>query len=795
MNRVLACGVSVFAVLAAGGVHAQEVAGQPDSAVPADGAQQSDAGSGADTGGLDTITVTAQRRSENLQNAAIAITAVGAEQLVRAGVSDTTQLTQVAPSLQVGSIAGSANTFYLRGVGNFTTNSLSDSAVSFNVDGVPFARSQAAHGAFYDLERVEVLKGPQGILYGRNSTGGAINVITAKPKIGEFGGYVQGEYGNFNAYKAIAAVNVPVGENSALRVSGTVAGRDGYYSDGTGDDDLKAVRAQFATRLGDSVRLSIGADYAYQGGVGPGSTIAGFDRSKRIGLLDPRADAVYASTYTFLAGNFLHPLPDAQFPPYNDNKFWGVYAQADIDTPVGTLTILPAFRQTKLNQRSYAPSFDYFDVMDSKQTSVEVRLASDKGRLVDYLLGAFYMNEDTEEFPIYNQQYFVGGGLFGSNTKSFAVFGQLTLNVSDRLRLTGGARYTIDRKKALLDVINLGVVCPASFVGGACLGTPAIREDQFPQIAYGPDGQLIPVQPWGPSGAILQASPNLITPDMTFKKPTFRVGVEFDAADQSLLYATFETGFKSGGYFSTIGNPVFQPETIDAFTIGSKNRFADNRIQLNVEGFYWIYKDQQVSHLSSNSLGGVEFITENVGRTKIWGFEVDARFRVAPRTTLSATAQYLNATYKDFVYFNPAATGVPTTGCPVSGPSAGLYRVDCSGRRSPNSPEWTLFGSVEQVIPAGNGEFVVNVDARYQSGTFTGFEQLPSQYQDGYAVVNAQVRYEFANPKVTISAFVNNLFDVDVSGFSLPNARAGAALVIESLRPPRTFGVRMRYDF
>lgn len=788
MHRLWASGVSVFAVLAASGVHAQEAA---PASQPAPAAAQP----AQDDGGLDTIIVTAQRRAENLQNAAIAITAVGSEQLIRAGVTDTTQLTQVAPSLQIGAIAGSANTFYLRGVGNFTTNSQSDAAVSFNVDGVPFARSQAAHGVFYDLERVEVLKGPQGILYGRNSTGGAINVITAKPKIGQFSGFVQGEYGNFDAYNVTAAVNVPVGPHSALRVAGQISGHDGYYSDGTGDDNLRAVRAQFATELGDSVRLVIGGDYAHQGGIGAGATIAGLDRSQRIGLFDPRADARYAGTYAFLAGNFLYPLPDAEFPPYNNNEFWGIYAQADIDTPIGTLTILPAFRKTKLDQRNYAPGFDYFDVMDSQQTSVEVRLASEKGGFLDYLLGGFYMNEKTDEFPIYNQQYFVGDAYFGSRTNSYAIFGQLTANLSERLRISAGARYTVDEKKGIIDSTNLGVVCFASFVGGSCPGTPAIREDQSPQIGYTPGGQVIPIQPWGPGGAVLQTTRIQIAPERTFKKPTFRAGVEYDLSKDSLLYATFETGFKAGGFFSTIDNPVFLPETITAFTVGSKNTFANNRIRLNVEGFYWTYKDQQVSHLSADSQGGIQFATENVGKTRIWGFEVEGQYRVTPSTRLFGTVQYLNATYTDFVYLTPAATGTPTTGCNVLNPTGASFAVDCSGRRPPNSPEWTLAGGVEQVIPAGNGEFVLNLDARYQSGAYTGFEQLASQYQPGYATVNAQLRYTFTNPKVTIAAYVNNLFDVQAAGFSLPNPRAGAALVIESLRPPRTFGVRLRYDF
>ena len=788
MRKLWAGGVSVLAVLAASGVHAQEApANQP--------AQASDQ-SPQDTGGLADIIVTAQRRSESAQKAAIAITAVGSEQLVRAGVTDTTQLTLVAPSLQIGAIAGSANTFYLRGVGNFTTNSQSDAAVSFNVDGVPFARSQAAHGVFYDLERVEVLKGPQGILYGRNSTGGAINVITAKPKIGEFGGFVQGEYGNFNAYNVTAAVNVPLGANAAFRVAGQASGHGGYYSDGTGDDNLRAVRAQFAAELGDNVRLSIGADYAHQGGIGAGATLVGLDRSQRIGLFDPRADARFASTYAFLAGNFLYPLPDAQFPAYNNNEFWGVYAQADIDTSIGTLTILPAFRQTKLDQRNYAPGFDYFDVMNSKQTSVEVRLASKTGGFLDYLIGGFYMNENTDEFPIYNQQYFIGDAYFGSRTNSYAVFGQLTAHLSDRLRLSAGARYTVDQKLGLIDSTNFGVVCFASFVGGSCPGTPALQENQVPQIGYTPGGQIIPIQPYGPGGAVLQTTRINITPERTFKKPTFRAGVEFDVSPDSLLYATFETGFKSGGFFSTIDDPVFLPETITAFTIGSKNSFANNRIRLNFEGFYWTYKDQQVSHLSADSQGGIQFATENVGKTRIWGFEVEGQYRVTPNTRLFGTVQYLNATYTDFVYETPAATGAPTTGCDAPNPAAGAaFEVNCTGRTPPNSPKWTLAGGIEQTIPTGSGEFVLNVDARYQSGAYTGFELLASQYQPGYATVNAQLRYTFANPKVTVAAYVNNLFDVEAAGFSLPNPRAGAALVIESLRPPRTFGVRLRYDF
>jgi iron complex outermembrane receptor protein len=790
MKRHFLRGVSVFAVLTAGGVHAQEV--YPEAKTAAN--EGSDAAS-RPTSELNTIIVTAQRREENLQDAAIAITAVSSDQLVRAGVTDTTQLTQVAPALQVGTVAGSANTFYLRGVGNFTTNAQSDAAVSFNVNGVPFARTQSAHGVFYDLDRVEVLKGPQGILYGKNSTGGAINVIPAKPRIGDLGGFVMGEYGNYDSYKATAALNIPVAENAAVRLSGNLTGRDGYYSDGTGDDETQAVRAQFAADIGDSISLLLGADYAHQGGAGAGATITGLDYDERIGLFDPRADAIYSSSFAFLAGTFLEPLPNEQFPPFNDNEFWGMFAQADIDTPIGTLTILPAYRKARLEQRSYAASFGFFYEMDSEQKSLEVRLASDRDGFLDYILGVFYQDEDTTEKPIYNQQFFVGDVDVDIDTQSYAAFGQLTFNLSERLRLSAGARYTVDDKRSRIDSLNIAVVCPAVFAGGACPGTPAIREDQVPGIALAPDGSVIPVRPHGPSGAILSSSRLLISPAEKFKKPTYRIGLEYDIAENSLLYATVETGFKSGGFFATIGDPVYDPETITSFTIGSKNRFFGNTVQLNVEAFYWKYKDQQVSHLGTNRLGGVEFVTENVGQTNIKGIELDGQFRVASNTTLFGTVQYLDAKYKDFVYFNPVGTGVPTSGCDITGPADGLYRVDCTGRRAPNAPEWTVYGGVEQLVPLGSGELILNLDARYQSQTVTGFEQLPSQLQDGYAIVNAQIAYEFADPQVSIAAFVNNLLDEEASAFSLPNPRVGSALVVQSLRPPRTYGVRLRYGF
>ena len=183
--------------------------------------------------------------------------------------------------------------------------STSDSAVTTNIDGVPIARPTGVSGMFYDLERIEVLKGPQGTLYGRNATGGAINVITQKPKYGETSGYINASYGNYDALNVNAAINLPVGEKSALRIAGTLSQRDGYFSDGSGDERTRAVRGTFRSQLSDTITLTIGGDYSKTGGVGPGATFFSNQLDERIGVRDPRSAAVLSSTLSFPTFSFL----------------------------------------------------------------------------------------------------------------------------------------------------------------------------------------------------------------------------------------------------------------------------------------------------------------------------------------------------------------------------------------------------------------------------------------------------------------------------------------------------------
>jgi iron complex outermembrane recepter protein len=743
--------------------------------------------------GLEEIVVTAQRVEENLQRAALAISAVGADQLQRSGVTDVTQLTQLTPSLQVGTMFGPYPALYMRGVGNFSTNSLSDPAIAFSVDGVYFGRQTASGGVFYDLQRVEVLKGPQGTLYGRNATGGAINVLTNKPVMGEYSGAVSAEVGNYDSIKVNGAINIPIGETMAARIAAQSIQHDGYYSDGTGTEDTTSLRAQLAADPTESIHLNFGVDYSKQKGV-TGATVVGLNFEDRIGLTDPRAQALYRSAYSPLAGNTLYGLTNDW---YSNNEFYGVYMQADIQTPLGTLTVLPAYRRGELDYRNGAASFIVSQTETDEQKSLEVRLASDNDRPVRYLAGLYYFDEDISFLTNYNQGF---ASFYLDNqpdTTSYAAFGRVTWAVTDRLRLTGGIRYTKDEKSAALDSINALVICPSALVSPPtlCPTAPALPVSLTPPAQYfAPNGSVIPVLPLG-GGAIAQISRSTLNPSKDFTKTTWRASAEYDLAPDSLLYASVETGFKAGGFFVSIDNPTYAPETITAYTIGSKNRLFDNRLQLNAELFYWKYKDQQVSHFRLSSANTSEFVTENIGESTFRGVDLDAQFLATENTLITANVQYLDAENNDYTYTNPAAVGPPTVGCPFQlDPVNARYIINCSGQRPVKSPEWTAAFGIQQTIPLSSGaKIILDAHTNYQSESITGQEYLALQQQDSYWLTDLQASFTDADERYEVAAFVNNVTDEAVAGNI--NLHPRANLFVGALRPPRTYGMRVSAKF
>jgi len=745
---------------------------------------------------LEEVTVTAQRREESLQRAALAVTAVSAEQLESQGVTRVQDLRAFVPAVQLPTAAGPFSLFYLRGVGNFNGNSLSDAAVALNLDGVYIARPSSTAGLFYDLERVEVLKGPQGTLYGRNATAGAINLITRKPA-GEFGGDAQLDFGNYGLRKFDGAVNAPLSSTVAARLAVQSIDHDGYLSDGTDDDKSRAARLQVSFRPNDALSLLTSADYYHQGGQGVGSSLltpAGFvNGDPRIGMNDPRATAVFTHTLVFPAAEFLGaPLQKLLLAPapatvHQDNNYWGLSATANWTTSAGTLTVIPAYRHSKLDFVNDEPSFLLNQQETDKQTSLEARFASPEERRWSYLVGAYYLDESSTAHTIFDQQVNAAGEQLNPNTKSYASFGRLRFSVTDALRLTGGIRYTRDDKFLTGSFVGSQVLCPA-FLGW--FNTPPAFRPPAPPLCIGGNGAI--TVPSGPPIDFTGSN----SKSHSWSETTWRAGVEWDARPQSLLYASVETGFKAGGYFFTDDNPIYNPEKLTAYTVGSKNRFLANRLQVNAEAFYWQYHDQQISHTIRDSVGTVIFATENVGRATMKGLEAETQLLVTDTTLISADLEYLDAVYQDFNYNLPNFGSPPTTACPFVPNGATLWNVNCSGFAPPQSPRWAGNIGIQQTIHLGHDDsLIVEGRTRYQSDTLTGLEFLPQEVQHRYWMSSALLTYRGAGERWSVTAYINNIENRNVMNLTSVHPIAGNAITGAAMDPPRTYGARLAVKF
>lgn len=761
----------------------------------------------ADQQGLQEIIVTAQRKAENLQRAGIPVAVVTGEQLVSRGLTSSTELGNSVPSLAAQPQGGANTVFFLRGVGNFTVNGYSDPAVAFNYDGVYLGRATSTSGVFYDLERVEVLKGPQGTLYGRNATAGAINVLPTRPKLGENSGFITASYGNYDALNVQGAVNIAMGEHGAMRVAGNIVQRDGYQTDGTSDEKTQALRVQFLSDLTPDLTVRVGGDFSHSGGKGPGSTYAGrivfngtsnlfvpSGLSKDSGLFSPEAQTYRQTLFSGLAGRTLVPL-DVQ--PYLDNDYYGANAEISLRTGAGTLTVIPAWRYSKLDNRFAVPAF-YGNVAETdEQKSLEVRFAGDRVGIFDYMLGAYYFDESVAATYLYAQQALNAYQQFTSDTKSYAGFGRITANFTDRLRLIGGLRYTKDDKdfngRADVFLVRCTVVaqgrpsCPTA----PLLPSTGRYQDLSAPFPTVPDNQARPI---GATGALLIHAVTPVNTTLSNDRFTYHLGAEFDVGPHSLLYANYETGYRSGGFALSAGYETFQPEFIDAYTIGMKNRFFDNRLQLNLEAFLWKYRNQQVNHTGIDRNGNQGQFTENVGKSTNKGIEVEAQFLATPNTLLSANVQYLDAKYDNFVYREPIGATPPNTGCPYRpSATAGLYDIDCSGRSAYQSPKWTMNLGGQQTVPLGDHKVLLSADTQYRSSRAVGFEYLPNQLVGATWISNAQIAFGAADDRWSIAAFVRNIENERYQASAQIYGAGSAALAVYT--PPRTYGVRVTSKF
>lgn len=724
--------------------------------------------------GLQEIVVTAQRRAEDIQRSSLDITALSSDTIARAGLTQIQDLSNLVPGVNI-SLEGAQTQIYVRGVGTFAANPLADAAVAVNVDQINLARPSAINALFYDVSRVEVLKGPQGTLYGRNASGGAINVITNNPTLDAVSGDVSVSTGNYGTVITQGALNVPLNDEIALRGAFEYAKHDGYLSDGTDDENQAAARFKALYRPSDAFSILLSADYAKIGGNGAGAAdYPALDPGNPwIGQSDALSNAVkVAGTSAFLQevlhlpaslANKLATQAANTGGDFTDYHPWGISGDAEWDLGWGTLSVIPALRHNDGSYLTNSGTFPYFVDEDDRTGSLETRLGNSSKQL-SWTVGAYYFNEHQAYDSLVDTQPVstTYSSVPKLDDQNWAFFGQTTYSLTDTLRLITGVRYTDERKQ--ID-------------GGG----------------YVSSGGKAPVS-------------SSFTDSKTWTSTNWKGGLEYDLAQQSMLYLTASTGFKAGG-FGTAGSAVipYDPEQLKAYELGLKNRFLNNTLQLNAEVFYWDYLNQQVAHLGPSPLGGgAAYYTTNAGRATMKGLDLSAVYQFTRMDTVKLDVEYDQSRYNSFTYNeNVGYANALNTGCAigpvhaitVGGVAVPVNTIDCSGFEAEKAPKWSGNFDYEHMFPWHNGANVIaDLGTRASSAMWGAVDFIPNERLHSFTQTNFNLSYTSPNQMWTLGAYVRNIENSSVYTNAF-QAQFVPGLVAASILAPRTYGATLEVKF
>ncbi len=689
--------------------------------------------------------VTANKRSESVSRTPIAVTALTGATLKTEGVVGLRDLTSTTPGLQIktASFVGSVQVT-IRGITNTDFNSSGNPAIATYIDGMYIARTQGLSGDLLDVSRVEVLRGPQGTLYGRNATGGNVNVITNDP-VHEFGGSAEVSYGRFNDLRTEVVLNVPVTDSLAVRFAGAFHRNDGLFNNsssvsdryGRADDRNGRIVALWTPSSRFSWRVAV--DGSEQNGT-PGALFDTGPDGQPIDHRNPYYHPVITETISpdqHLSNLLLRSTMSFSFDPFTLSYVAG-YQHLDVKfdfTNAGSLT----------------PALDGDRHGSSDSTYHEVNLSYKDSRLQN-VAGATYFHQTefaNEAYDIFDLNLgFASGNPTGPflHGSAWGVFDQATFSATSKLQVIAGLRYSSERRQLPLN------------------GT---------RQAFCPGGTPLPVllQPVPMGCAIAPSDPAT----GRFSDVTYRAGLQYDFSATTTAYATATSGFKAGGVNEIVGvgNRTYRPEKNTNYEIGLKTRLLDNNLRLNLAGFYTPYKDLQVTQIK-----GVQQIIDNAAKAKIYGVEAEADWRLTSADRLSGFFSYLHATFESY----PNAVDQQT----------GAVFPSLAGNRLINSPRFSGRVQYTHDFHFGNGGTLSPSAAIYaQSFVFLREFNLPVDRVNGYTRTDLLLTYASPSSKWTVQGFVYNLEDKIV--------RNGMINVTNHLysdyQPPRLYGVRLSIKY
>lgn len=703
---------------------------------------------------LEEVVVTATKRSVALQDLAGSANVLGADKLGPGGIQEVRDMQVDIPNLSIGDQFGFARVF-MRGIGMTSIDIGGEGAVAFLQDGAIIPRPAAQLMGMFDLDQVEVLRGPQGTLYGRGATGGAINMVTAKPGK-DFGGYLNVTAGNYSLAQFKGAIDVPMGNALSMRIAASLDSRDGYGNNiFTGSDindrDASAYRATFVYDGGGPLTATLSAQYYEEDD--NNYAFSYFGQSQGSSIPVPFGVPILGGNTVGMVGGDFYDINSDQ-EPINDRD--GQLINLTIDYAFNDSWSLKSITSSQSMDRFLRDDLDstdanlfgqnnYTEESDSFGQELILNFSNDR---LDVLSGVMYFEEELYgevRVPLTNLCFLLAPDACGTpvgdflnsgnylqdgdiDIEAWGAYVEATYSLSDTWSVIAGLRYNYEERDGtgsfIFDAIGLDV--------------PTNQRESW----------------------------NDLTP---------RVTLEYSPNDNMMLYATYTEAFKSGVINTGSTSPPLDPETVDAFEIGLKGQNSSGTLRYSVAAFFYDYQDMQISFVDETSTVS----TINAAEAENSGLELELEGNFGNGFSFDFYLTYLSAEYQEF--FNGDYAN-------------GFAIVDLSGNNLPNAPESTAKLGLNWEGQVGNGVLRLRGEAYYQDDVYFTEWNRPDAYQSSYEQYNASAEYSW-NDQWQLSIWGRNLSDEEVMSNNIITAPLYDSLRVGAVLPPRTYGATVTFQF
>jgi iron complex outermembrane receptor protein len=701
--------------------------------------------------GITEVIITAQKVAQPASKTPLALSVISGENLREAGVTDARAMAEMLPNVEIAKESGMLQ-ISIRGVTSLDMTEKGDPSAAFHIDGAYVPRYEAQTAAFFDLDRIEVLRGPQGTLYGRNATAGAINLITNKPT-NKLEGKVGLDIGNYNTRRIDGVINVPITDMWALRAAINTNKHGTYLNPGPNhvpleSQDDKSARLHLLGKFSADTSLLLTAESSKIQG-GPPSPVP--NTNFFTGTLVENLPFSPAGTGNNIQnpvyvdrGSDVQRTTAALFKQdanaHRDNRADSLRGEFKTHLGAVDMTYQLASMRLYLDQINNGIYFGFPFINgltgNSNAVSHELRFNSTGNGPLRWVAGLYYFNEKIGRDSTYTTYISAPFGDFNVvqpfmsviTNKSNAAFGQLTYALREGTRLTLGLRGTRDRKTG------------SDPLGGAAAVPPATT------------------------------SPQAYTEDVRFRNTSWKVGLDHDLMRNVMVYGSVSTGYKAGGFNSAKDSGTYKPETLTAYEAGIKGRLLDNQMQIAASAFHYAYKDQQLTTTScrTNDPGSCDSYTTNAANSTVDGVELEGKVRIGDDGELRGSLSVTDAKFKNY---KPSAN------------------IDFSGQHLDRAPtSGASLGYTHHFALSGGGEIAATVGTRYSGAYYISDLAANVRYrQPSYHRSDASIGYSDAGGRWTLQAYVKNIEDMVAIESRVP----GGFFVSD----PRTFGMRAGFSF